>query len=490
MVKAKRTTIDEAEMLPLVMQGSFNEILVFDFETMRVIQANTAARTNLQHTLREFHSLTPFDILVDKNAAADFIRTAQGLDENSKSSPVAFSSVLRRKDGTSYPVDMRIYLASNTDTPRYIVIANDLSRLETSLKTLDETESNFRALISNIPGMTYQVLCDDKGRSELVFVSDYSEALLGIDSKSLKEKPKLFQDLILPEDRPSYLEELEKANGCHLTFNWEGRIWIKSWNDVKWINIRIKKREQANGKFIWDGIMLNITQSKHAEAELRHSRKQISELATHADSVKEQERLRVAREVHDELGGNLTAVKIGLSWLQKNLPPEQAKLLERAAYLNSIVDQTMEATHRIASNLRPSIVEFGLVSALQWQVKQFCQNLDIECSFSTTHAQIPMEPDASLMVYRIVQEALTNISKHANATKLWINLQRKKHQLHLEIIDNGIGLNNAPKSRKKSFGVLGMKERAATLGGELWVGDAVDGGTMVRLTIPLNPAKG
>jgi two-component system, NarL family, sensor histidine kinase UhpB len=489
MATHKKTTTAEAEMLPLVLQGSFNQILIFDVQSLHVIQANRSARSTLQYSLRDLRMLTLYDVLADKENAAAFIRTARAIDMGKRTGFVSFGAVFLRKDGTTYPVDMRIYLTSHNGRDRYIVIANDTSGLEESRKVLDETESNFRALLSNIPGMAYQIVCGLNGQVKPVFVSSYSEALLGIDSAALQAKPKLFQDLILPEDRPSYLEALEKANGCHLTFNWEGRIWIKNWNDVKWVNIRVKQREQPNGEIIWDGIMLNITQGKHAEAQIRHSREQLSELATHVEQVKEYERLKVAREVHDELGGNLTAVKIGLSWLQKNLPPDQAKLLERTTYLNSIVDQTMEATHRIASNLRPTIVEFGLVSAVQWQVKQFCQNMDIECSFSTTHDQIPVDSDTSMALFRVVQEALTNIAKHAMATRLSVVLERKHHRLHLEIADNGIGLKHASKKAKKTFGILGMKERVAALGGELWIGDGVDGGTVVRLNIPIGQDK-
>jgi two-component system sensor histidine kinase UhpB len=100
-----------------------------------------------------------------------------------------------------------------------------------------------------------------------------------------------------------------------------------------------------------------------------------------------------------------------------------------------------------------------------------------------------LDPDTSIALFRIVQEALTNIAKHAKATKIWVNLQRKKHQFHMEIIDNGIGVKHAPKNMKKTFGILGMRERAAALGGELWVGDVVEGGTMVRLSVPFKPAK-
>ncbi len=484
MVTPKKASA-EAEMLPLVLQGSFNEILIFDHETLRVDQANQAARTQLQYSLKDLRNLTPFEILAEPESPPEFIKAMKRLEDENNSGPVSFSALYKRKDGTTYPVDMRIYLASNGGAKRCIVIANDLS----DRRARDLTESNYRALISNIPGMAYQVTCGINGRASLVFVSDYAGALLGIDARTLQNKPKLFQDLILADDRPSYLEALGKAGGCHMTFNWEGRIWIKDWNDAKWVNIRVKKRELAEGGIIWDGIMLNITQSKLSEAEILRSRTLISELAAHVEQVKEQERLRFSREVHDELGGNLTAIKIGLSWLRKNLAADQAKLSKRADYLDSILDQTLEATHRIASNLRPTIVDCGLVSAVEWQVQQFCQNLDMECEFSSTPDQIPLDSDASIAVFRIVQEALTNISKHAKASKLWVSLQTVKQQLRLEIGDNGIGPARAVDGNKKSFGILGMKERAAALGGDLSLGDAPGGGTVVHLNIPLKPPE-
>jgi PAS domain S-box-containing protein len=472
-------------MLAQILRGSFNEILIFDRQTLRVEQANQAARTQLQYSLKDLRKLTPLEILAEPGSPEEFAKAVKRLEVESNRGPVPFSALYQRKDGSTYPVDMRICLSSSGGGLRCIVIAHDLS----DRRARDLTESNYRALISNIPGMAYQAIGDSKGRASLIFVSDYAGALLGIDARTLQNKPKLFQNLILAEDRPSYLEGLEKAGGRHMTFNWEGRIWIEDWKDVKWVNIRVKQRELAEGEIIWDGIVLNITQSKLAEAEILRSRKLISELAAHVEQVKEQERLRFSREVHDELGGNLTAIKIGLSRLRRNLAADQAKLDQRVDYLDSILDQTLEATHRIASNLRPTIVDCGLVSAVEWQVQQFCQNLDIECAFSSTQDQIPLDSDASIAVFRIVQEALTNISKHAKASKLRVTLQTMQHQLHLEISDNGIGPDRAVEGNKKSFGILGMKERAAALGGDLSLGVAPGGGTLVRLNIPLKPPK-
>jgi signal transduction histidine kinase len=237
---------------------------------------------------------------------------------------------------------------------------------------------------------------------------------------------------------------------------------------------------------MWDGIMLNVTRSKQNEEEIKRSRAQLSALASHVESVKEQERLNIAREIHDDLGGNLTAVKIGLSWLARHMPQGQSELREKAEYLDSVIDQTLDAAHRIASNMRPAIVDFGIVSAIEWQLKRFTLNLDIPFEFSSTHKQIPLDSDASIAVFRIVQEALTNIAKHARASRVGVRLEKLKDELHLEIVDDGVGpLPVRSRNHKKSFGILGMTERAAALGGKLNVSAAPGSGTVVSLQLPL-----
>ncbi len=155
----------------------------------------------------------------------------------------------------------------------------------------------------------------------------------------------------------------------------------------------------------------------------------MSALAAHVESVKEQERLNLAREVHDDLGGNLTAIKIGLSWLKRHLPPDEASLLKRTAYLDNVVDQTIDATHRIASSLRPPVLDFGIVSAIDWQLRRFRQNTDIAPEFSAPDTDIPLGPDAAITVFRIVQEALTNVAKHARATRVKVSLALQQGDL-------------------------------------------------------------
>jgi len=188
--------------------------------------------------------------------------------------------------------------------------------------------------------------------------------------------------------------------------------------------------------------------------------------------------------VHDDLGGNLTTIKIGLSWLMRHLPSDQPLLIQRTAYLDNVVDQTFEAAHRIASNLRPAALDFGIVPAIAWQLQRFTRNTDIPHEFSAPEDAIPLGPDAEIAAFRIVQEALTNVAKHARATRVKLRLVREPDSLRITLTDNGRGLQPAP-GNGHGFGILGMIERAAALGGELTVQPAKRKGTQVSLRIPL-----
>ncbi len=474
---------EEASLLKTILHESNTEVFAIDAESLRIDQANPAALSNLQYTLRELRQLTPMVFLHGDHEAR--FKALCGLLQSGKKRRVSLDTSFRRKDGSSYPVEMRLFLSIHKSKPHFIAIANDVSAREASRRALAYSESDLRAIVSNIPGMAYQVFRKHDGGTSLRYVSEQSSMLLGIKAKTLRAKPDLFFDLILPEDRPSYLATLAKTGGSHMTFNWEGRIWVEAWKDVKWVNIRVSQREVPEG-IMWDGIMLNVTRSKQYEEEIKRSRAQLSALASHVESVKEQERLNIAREIHDDLGGNLTAVKIGLSWLARHTPPGQSELREKAEYLDSVIDQTLDAAHRIASNMRPAIVDFGIVSAIEWQLKRFTLNLDIPFEFSSTHRQIPLDSDASIAVFRIVQEALTNIAKHARASRVGVRLEKLKDELHLEIVDDGVGpLAVRSRNHKKSFGILGMTERAAALGGKLDVSAAPGSGTVVSLQLPL-----
>jgi len=477
---------DENALLRDILQESASEVLVFDADTLRIVQANPSAQHNLQYRIRELRKLTPHDFLAPEDGRA--FNTLLNLLRNGKKRRTALTMHFVRRDGSRYPVEARLFESADQGTPVFICIANDVSQREASRQALEHSASDLRAIVAHIPGMAFQVIRQHDAPPALRYVSEQSTQLLGIKAAALRAHPERFFKLILEDDRADYQARLAEAGGGHLSFNWEGRIWMEAWKDVKWVNIRVGQRETPEGT-IWDGIMLNITHSRQVEAEIRRSRAQLAALAAHVESVKEQERLSLAREVHDDLGGNLTAIKIGLSWLLRNLPPDPPQWLKRTAYLDKVVDQTIDATHRIASSLRPPVLDFGIVSAIEWQLKRFRQNTDIVCELRAPGETIPLGPDADITVFRIVQEALTNVAKHARASKVKVVLTLQQGELQVTVTDNGQGIQPGhTQTHGNGFGVLGMHERAIALGGELSVQPGKRGGTQVSLRMPLPAA--
>jgi signal transduction histidine kinase len=269
------------------------------------------------------------------------------------------------------------------------------------------------------------------------------------------------------------------------SWNWEGRIWIEEWKDIKWINLRCTPRLLIGDEIQWEGIMTNITQSKLAEEEIKKSREQLAELSAHDEKVKEQERTRISREIHDDIGGNLTAIKMALALLARRLPADDTPLLEKANYVDSLVDRTIESIHRISGDLRPGILDIGLVAAIKWQINEFEKQVGIACEFSSNKKEVDLPLDQATALFRIFQEALTNISKHARATQVSVKLARTNRNVRLEISDNGKGLGTEDRRKPKSFGIRGMIERANALGGTLTVNTRPEGGCIVAIKIPL-----
>jgi len=225
-----------------------------------------------------------------------------------------------------------------------------------------------------------------------------------------------------------------------------------------------------------------------ADRALAASRQRLSELAQHLQVNIELERAAIAREIHDDVGGSLTALKFDLAWIARHAVDRG--LVERAQQGLETVTHAIEASQRIMHNLRPAILEQGLVAALQWMTSRFEKRTGVACVFRTSHETMPALPTGvPLVAYRAAQEALTNISKHARATRVTIDLSLVRDVLSLEVSDNGRGLSQQDLAKAKSFGIRGLHERAGTVGG--WV-DLSSGptGTTLILSIPLHPDAG
>lgn len=220
-----------------------------------------------------------------------------------------------------------------------------------------------------------------------------------------------------------------------------------------------------------------------ADRELQASRKRLSELAQHLQTSIESERAAIAREIHDDVGGSLTALKFELDWIRRRAPTPE--LQARALSALELVTHAIDASKRVMHNLRPAILEQGLVAALQWMASNFERRTGIECEFRTSHDSLALPAGVPLVAYRTAQEALTNVSKHAGATRVRIELTVGAGVLSLEVSDNGRGLSGVDLAKARSFGIRGLHERASTVGG--WVDlSSEGGGTSLILSIPLN----
>jgi two-component system sensor histidine kinase UhpB len=373
---------------------------------------------------------------------------------------------------------------------------NDSQRGSAALAAeLDQVRARFDAIVSNTPGLVYQFVLHADGKVGFPYLSDGCQALLGLTAADLHRQPSRFLELILSDDRKSYLESMQASASALWSWNWEGRIWVDAWKDVKWINLRCTPHALADGAVRWDGIMTNITDSKHAQVEAQHAQARLAELSAHTERVKEQERTRIAREIHDELGGNLTAIKMALAMLAARLDGNGAEaallgaLREKTDYVDALVDRTIDAVHRIALDLRPALLDLGLAAALEWQVKEFEKHSGVPSSFSANQRDIELDNDQATALFRIAQEALTNIAKHANASKVSVRLARLRHHVSLKISDDGCGIRQADRAKPASFGLRGMAERARALGGTLTLSHAAGGGTVVAIKIKLDTAR-
>jgi len=329
-------------------------------------------------------------------------------------------------------------------------------------------------VVANSPGMVFQYIQKRNGTSSMPFISDQCASVLGISAAELKANPLLFLDLVLPEDRESLLYSKAQSAANLTTWNWEGRLWIESYGDIKWVSLRASPRREKGARVVWEGIIINITESRRRETELKESHERLKEVSAHVMAAREHERIRIAREIHDDLGGNLTAIKIDLDWLVRRIgagasSAENAALLAKVRTVSDLVDRTIHSIQRISRDLRPGIMDFGIFAAIEWEAGEFAKRYGIPCKVSCNEPDIELEPDMAVAVFRIFQEALTNIAKHAQASHVWVGLDVRQEYLELKVQDNGCGI--APNDFRKldSFGIRGMVERASLLEGKLTV---------------------
>jgi signal transduction histidine kinase len=233
-------------------------------------------------------------------------------------------------------------------------------------------------------------------------------------------------------------------------------------------------------------ILRDVTQRVKAEEALQRSREEIRELAVAANSAREQEKSRIARELHDELGQSLTALKLDVAWLRERLADAPEPVRGKLASMQVVLDGTVAATRRISADLRPLVLDdLGLPAAAEWLVQSFSQRTGIACELVMGQGDLDLRDPLATTVFRVLQESLTNAAKHSQATQIEIVLEREGDQVVLTVEDNGKGFAVEAPPPRGSFGLLGLRERATLVGGMVKIESRPSHGARIELRVPV-----
>jgi signal transduction histidine kinase len=233
-----------------------------------------------------------------------------------------------------------------------------------------------------------------------------------------------------------------------------------------------------------------IAKRTQAEAALTQTEQMLRQLAAHQDLIKEEERKRIAREIHDDLGQNLLALRLDVSMLHARTGASHPKLNKRTAEALQQIDVTMKSVRSIINNLRPNTLDLGLTAAIEWQMADFQRRSRIDCQFIVDEKDFMADLDENLSaaLFRIVQESLTNVIQHAQASKVVITLRRNEANLLMTVADNGVGFVPGRKRQATPFGLMGIRERVGRLGGDLVIDSGRGNGTTLAVSIPIPAA--
>jgi PAS domain S-box-containing protein len=305
---------------------------------------------------------------------------------------------------------------------------------------------------------------------------------LGYTQEELTNKE--FWVVIHTDDHQLIRERIQaRRQNLPLSPNYEARFLTKT-GDMRWLQITTTQIEYQGANALLS-TAFDITDRKQTEEQLKISEHQLHKLAGYLQTIREEERTAMAREIHDELGQSLTAMKMDLAWLTKRLPEDQSPLKERVQGMAAVLNDTISTVRRLVTQLRPAILDdLGLEAALEWQAQEFQMRTGITCNFLAEVEVADLEPEHATAIFRICQESLTNVARHAHANNVGIRLWEQQNQLLLEVKDDGQGIITNEISQSRSFGLLGMQERAFLLGGEFQLTSSPNHGTTVMARIP------
>ncbi|HXX57865.1 MAG TPA: PAS domain S-box protein [Thermodesulfovibrionales bacterium] len=402
---------------------------------------------------------------------------------------------LTRKDGTDFAAALESVLSAGQTIRTVMIDVRERMRTEDALR---ESEERFRLIAESSTDVIFQV--DRDGR--LVYCSP-SAQLYGFDStrvggmsferffepgEFLKARETLQK--VLSGERLSLLDfKMQRADGTPMDVEISVSPVTKDGIivGVQGVARDVTERREMECALLAAKDELEARVQERTE-ELKRSEESLRNLTAHLEAVREEERAHIAREIHDELGQSLTALKMDVSWLG-NKYKDHDTVFEKTKSMSDMIDETIMTVQKIISELRPSILDtLGTVAAIEWLAGEFHRRVGIPCKVSFSRGHIDLDKDRSTAVFRVFQEALTNVARHAKATRVEASV-KWGDDIILTVKDNGKGITKERLSDPESFGLIGMRERVKFFGGEIDIRGRADKGTTVTMRMPLAQEK-
>jgi PAS domain S-box-containing protein len=353
-------------------------------------------------------------------------------------------------------------------------------------KDLIESQRFVHRIADATPNLLYLY---DAIENRNVYINPRIKDILGYSPEEIKKMRKaFFMKLLHPGDVPVIDSLWERFSNAKEGDIIESEYRLKNCSgEWRWFysrDIVFKRTSDGTLKLVL-GISQDVTQRKLFEEELRSSRERLRHLLAHVQSVKEDERTRISREIHDELGQALTALKMDLSWMIKRLGKDDKPIREKAHLMSKLIDMNIQTVKRISAELRPGLLDdLGLTAALEWQAEEFGKRTGIKCEVLIRPGDMELKRDLSTAIFRIFQETLTNVVRHTKADKVRVSLKRNKTAVVFQVSDNGKGISEKQISSPTSIGLIGMRERVHFFGGRVEIRGGK--GTTVTVTVPLS----
>lgn len=423
------------------------------------------------YSAEEIRYMTPLDFYSpgDKEAVLDKIR---GTFASRGSDSIEADLLLKNGNKIPYIFTGRVVLSNGVET--MVGIGLDISEKVRSQQALAKSEERYRTLIEQASD---GILISDRA-GKYISVNTSAERISGYSREELLDMS--ISDLFFMNDRQPHSPDISDFLKGEIVID---DLLLKR-KDGKILNVELSSKLLSDGRF--QSIVRDITDRVIAEGKLKRSHSELRQLASHLQSIREEERTHMAREIHDELGQQLTGLKMDLAWIKRKLNGALPEVVDKINETSTLVDETVKTVRRLSAKLRPSILDdLGIVPAMEWHSEEFQKRSGIETRFSTNAPDLVLPADTATALFRIYQESLTNVSRHADATKVESSLMLINNEVILTIKDNGKGFEAPEVARKKTLGLLGMKERTLLLGGSYEISGKKGKGTSVTIRIPV-----